>query len=94
MKGTSDYTVFKCNTRLPAKTLPTSLACTDFSIDGFITSPSLTLTSFELKDVTLNYAWFLNIGILALGPERTIYIVIFQVKMAYVVFAVLLTCCL
>ena len=37
---------------------------------GFITLPPLTLTSFKAMDVTLKYAWFLNIGNVALYQER------------------------
>ena len=42
----------------------------DLSFDGFIASPSLTFTSFETIDETLEYALFLNMGILALGQDE------------------------
>ena len=43
--------------------------------NGFSTLPPLTLTLFKAMDVTLNYAWFLKIGNVALYQERTILIV-------------------
>ena len=41
----------------------------------FFTLSPLTLTSFKTRDVTLKYAWFLKMGMLALDLVRTIFIV-------------------
>ena len=49
---------------------------TDFSGDGFINLHPLILMLFKRMDVTLKYARFLKIGILALYHERTILIVL------------------
>ena len=43
--------------------------------NGFKTLPTLTLTSFKAMDVTLKFALFLKIGIVALYRERIILIV-------------------
>ena len=43
--------------------------------NGFIALPPLTLTSFKAMDVTLKYARFLKIRIVALYQERTILII-------------------
>ena len=51
------------------------LTGTDFSANGFITLPPLTLRSFKGMDVTLKYARFLKIGDAALYQERTILII-------------------
>ena len=51
------------------------LSGTDFSCDGFITLPPLTLTSFKAMNVILKCARFLKFGILALYQERTVLIV-------------------
>ena len=51
------------------------LTSKDFSYGGFIMWPSLMFTLFKTREVMLNYAQFLKIGILALDQERTIFIV-------------------
>ena len=51
------------------------LTSADFSCACFIRLPSLMLTSFKTKDVTLKYARYLKICILAVDHERTILIV-------------------
>ena len=47
----------------------------DFSCNGFIMYPHLTLTSFKAMDVTLKYTLFLKMDILNLHQEKIILIV-------------------
>ena len=46
-----------------------------FLVNGFITLPPLTLTSFKAMDVILKCARFLKIGNVVLNQEKTILIV-------------------
>ena len=68
------FVVFGLNSLLLAETLAT-LTSTYFSCGGSITLTPFTLKSFKARDVTLKYAWLLNIGILALDQERTVFVV-------------------
>ena len=66
--------LFEFNSLLPDKSLST-FNLFRFFVWRIITLYPLALTSFKARDVTLKYAWFLIICILALDRERAVFIV-------------------
>ena len=70
LKQTATHS-FWLNSLLPAKTLSTFDQYW-FLMWRFYYVDPLTLTSFKTRDVTLKYARFLKIGILALDQKKTI----------------------